>query len=115
MHSLGFCQRYKCCQWPHLSPQLLPAGSMSLRGISDPRRAPCLPGAQWELHIQRLNKNLTITWQESTEPRRNPAQIIAGVIRLLYMYLLLHLEGSIKGTMAAFSTSEVFPNNRGIS
>lgn len=35
------------------SPQLLPAGSASLGGISDPSRAPRLTGAQWELHIQR--------------------------------------------------------------
>lgn len=54
-------------------------------------------------------RKLVVTWQESTVPCRYPAQIMAGVMRSLYTCLLLHCQGSMSCTIAAFSLSEVFP------
>lgn len=52
------------------------------------------------------------TWQASTPPWRKPAQIIRGVMKLLYIVGLEHLAWSTRGTEAFCSEGETFPGGQ---
>ena len=108
------------CYNDALTKQTL-SGDAAVGGVGGTRRCrpsdgpnvPWVPGGGGALlqgsQGPKAEHKLAATWQESTDPCRYPAQIMAGVIRLLYTCLLLQLQGSMRRTIAAFSTSEVFP------